>query len=120
MEQVERGRQTEAVHESWAIPRTGLSSGSDADSAGVNFALYSRTAQEVFPLLSDEPSGVPFDVIRVEKRRRFIWHVFVHGLRAGQLNGYKVLGDLDPARGLRFNPHELLLDPYAKTSLPDG
>ncbi len=32
----------------------------------------------------------------------------------GQRYGYRVDGPLDPARGLRCNPHKLLLDPYAK------
>ncbi len=81
---------------------------------GVNFALFSRAAKGVRLLLFDDPAGDPTDVIRVESRSRFIWHVFVHGLKAGQLYGYKVGGDFDPARGLRFNPNKLLIDPYAK------
>jgi glycogen operon protein len=81
---------------------------------GVNFALHSRMAQEVFLLLFDDAAGEPSDVIRVENRRRFVWNVFVHGVKTGQLYGYKVLGEFNPARGLRFNPHKLLLDPYAK------
>ncbi len=32
----------------------------------------------------------------------------------GQLYGYRVYGPYDPQRGHRFNPHKLLLDPYAK------
>jgi isoamylase len=81
---------------------------------GVNFALYSRSAQAVYLLLFDHPGGDPTDIIRIENRRRHIWSVFVQGLKAGQLYGYKVAGEFHPARGLRFNPHKLLLDPYAK------
>ncbi len=81
---------------------------------GVNFALFSRNAQEVYLLLFADPARDPTDVIRVENRRRFVWSVFVHGLKAGQLYGYRVRGDFDPRRGLRFNEHKLLLDPYAK------
>jgi isoamylase len=81
---------------------------------GVNFALFSRTAREVRLLLFDDPAGDATDVIRVENPSRFIWHVFVHGLKAGQLYGYRALGDFDPARGLRFNPAKLLIDPYAR------
>ncbi len=32
----------------------------------------------------------------------------------GQLYGYRVHGPYDPTHGHRFNPHKLLLDPYAK------
>ncbi len=81
---------------------------------GVNFSLYSATAEEVWLLLFDRPDGDPTDVIRVEDRDRFAWHVFVHGAGAGQLYGYKVRGPFDPARGLRFNDRKLLIDPYAK------
>jgi len=81
---------------------------------GVNFALYSRHATAVFLLLFDRPDGEPTDIIQLENRSRYVWHVFVHGVSAGQLYGYKVEGEYDPARGLRFNPNKLLLDPYAK------
>lgn len=81
---------------------------------GVNFAIYSKHAREVFLLLFDRPDGQPTDSIRLEQRSRYIWHVFVHGIRPGQLYGYKVRGEYNPAKGLRFNEHKLLLDPYAK------
>ncbi len=81
---------------------------------GVNFALFSRSADQVFLLLFDDPMGEPTDIIPFENRRRFVWSGFVHGLKAGQLYGYKVAGAHDPARGLRFNEQKLLLDPYAK------
>jgi glycogen operon protein len=81
---------------------------------GVNFSLYSANAEEVYLLLFDRPDGEPTDIIRVENRDRFAWHVFVHGAGPGQLYGYKVRGPFDPARGLRFNDRKLLVDPYAK------
>ncbi len=81
---------------------------------GVNFALYSQNASEVFVLLFDTPDGEPTDVIRLDDRTRYIWHAFVQGLRAGQLYGVKVRGEFNPARGLRFNEAKLLIDPYAK------
>jgi isoamylase len=82
--------------------------------AGVNFALASRHATAVDLLLFDDPTGDPTDVLPVPNRTRFVWHVFVPGLRPGQLYGYRVHGPFDPAHGLRFAPHKLLLDPYAK------
>ncbi len=81
---------------------------------GVNFALYSQAAREVFLLLYDRADGDPTDVIRLECRDRFVWHCFVHGLRAGQLYGYRVAGDFNPSWGLRFNQNKLLIDPYAR------
>ncbi|MBI3491725.1 MAG: glycogen debranching protein GlgX [Acidobacteria bacterium] len=81
---------------------------------GVNFALYSEHAAEVFLLLFDEPNGAPTDSIRLDERDKFIWHALVRGLQAGQLYGYKVRGEYRPEWGLRFNDAKLLLDPYAK------
>jgi glycogen operon protein len=81
---------------------------------GVNFALYSKHASEVFLLLFDQAQGEPTDIIQLQHRTKFIWHGFVPGLRAGQLYGYKVRGEYRPEWGLRFNEAKLLLDPYAK------
>ena len=81
---------------------------------GVNFALYSQSATGVELLLFDSPDGEATDIIEVRDHQRWIWHVFVEGLKAGQLYGYRVRGPHDPARGLRFNPAKLLMDPYAK------
>ena len=88
--------------------------GADVQEGGVNFSLYSANAEEVYLLLFDRPDGDPTDILRVQDRERFAWHVFVHGAGAGQLYGYKVRGPFDPARGLRFNDRKLLIDPYAK------
>ncbi len=88
--------------------------GATVQDGGVNFALFSKHAREVFLLLFDDPSGPPSDIIRLENCSRHIWHCFVAGIGPGQLYGYKVRGDYNPERGLRFNEHKLLLDPYAR------
>lgn len=81
---------------------------------GVNFAVYSRYARKVFLLLFEKPDGQPTDIIRIENRTEHIWHVLVHGVKAGQLYGYKVQGEYNPVQGMRFNEYKLLMDPYAK------
>ena len=81
---------------------------------GVNFALYSRDAHEVFLVLYDDAASAPSDVIKIENKSRNTWHAFVHGVKPGQLYAYRVRGEFDPAQGRRFNEHKLLLDPYAK------
>ena len=88
--------------------------GATVQPEGVNFALYSRDASEVRLLLFDRPDGPPTEVIPVANRTKFVWHTFVAGVKPGQLYGYKVLGDFDPAAGKRFNGAKLLIDPYAK------
>ena len=88
--------------------------GASVQPDGVNFALYSRDASGVQLLLFDRADGPPTDVIPVEHRTKFVWHTFVAGVKPGQLYGYKVLGDFDPANGKRFNGAKLLIDPYAR------
>lgn len=84
------------------------------EQAGANFALFSQDAKEVFLILYDRPDGEPTDIIKIENRTRLIWHVFIHGIKEGQLYAYRVRGEFNPAWGFRFNENKLLLDPYAK------
>jgi glycogen operon protein len=42
------------------------------------------------------------------------WHVFVPGVKQGQMYGYRVYGPFDPSQGLRFDPTKVLLDPYGR------
>ena len=81
---------------------------------GVNFAIYSKNATEVFLLLFDRADGEPTDIIKLENRTKYIWHACIHGLKGEQLYGYKIRGDFSPAYGMRFNENKLLIDPYAK------
>jgi glycogen operon protein len=80
----------------------------------VNFALFSERAEKVELCLFD-PSG------RRETYRVFmpeftdqVWHCYLPEARPGFVYGFRVHGPYDPAKGLRFNRHKLLLDPYAK------
>src|SRR6476469_1759484 len=60
---------------------------------GVNFAVYSQQATDVFLLLFGKADGDATDVIRLPERDRFIWHAHVKGVKAGQLYGYKDRGE---------------------------
>ncbi len=85
---------------------------------GVNFSLFSRSASAVDLLLFDraddqQPSrSIPID--SASNRTYHYWHVFVPGVKPGQLYGYRVHGLHDPANGLRFDPAKVLLDPYGR------
>ena len=85
---------------------------------GVNFSLFSRTATGVELLFFDrEDDATPSRVIRIDpatNRTYHYWHVFVPGVRPGQIYGYRVEGPSAPARGLRFDPAKVLLDPYGR------
>jgi glycogen operon protein len=81
---------------------------------GVNFAIYSEHAGAVFLLLFETPRGAATDIIELERGKDNVWHAHVGGIGSGQYYGYKVDGEYDPGNGLRFNPHKLLVDPYAR------
>jgi isoamylase len=82
---------------------------------GVNFALISENAEGVELLLFDEKDDeAPPRSIPVSERTGPVWHVFVRGIRPGQLYGFRVHGPYRPRDGHRFNPNKVLLDPYAR------
>lgn len=88
--------------------------GAHFDAIGVNFSIFSAHATAV-DLCLFEPSGRrELRRIRMPRRTDQIWHVYVRGLRPGQLYGYRVHGPYEPAQGHRFNPNKLLIDPYAR------
>jgi isoamylase len=81
------------------------------DGEGTNFALFSEYAARVELCLFDGDSET-----RVELRNRTAhnFHAYLPGVGPGQRYGFRVHGAYDPAAGHRFNPHKLLIDPYAK------
>jgi glycogen operon protein len=89
--------------------------GATYDGSGVNFALFSANATSVELCLFD-PAGKKETVrITLPEYTDEVWHVYVPGLRPGQLYGYRVHGPYAPLEGHRFNANKLLLDPYAKS-----
>jgi glycogen operon protein len=84
----------------------------------VNFSVFSRHATGVELLLFDHADDAKVaGVIRIDpitNRTYHYWHVFVPGLTAGQIYGYRVEGRSDPTNGLRFDPTKVLLDPYGR------
>ena len=91
--------------------------GATWDGSGVNFAIFSENAEAVELCLFDEAYAAP-EVARVRIREQTdqVWHVYLPGVRPGQIYGYRVHGPFEPEKGLRFNPYKLLLDPYAKAT----
>jgi isoamylase len=89
--------------------------GATWDGEGVNFALFADHAQGVELCLFDSPDA-PRERVRIPLLGPTdqVWHVYIPGMRPGQLYGYRVHGPYEPTNGLRYNPHKLLIDPYAK------
>ncbi|MDP4015303.1 MAG: glycogen debranching enzyme GlgX, partial [Candidatus Nanopelagicales bacterium] len=82
------------------------------DGLGVNVAVWSDGAESV--------EFCVFDANGAERRFQLaehtfhVFHGYIPGVDPGAQYGFRVNGPWDPARGLRYNPAKLLIDPYAK------
>ena len=85
---------------------------------GVNFSVFAKGATGLELLLfGDVDSPRPEQVISLDPRQNrtyHYWHVFVPGLKAGQIYGYRVVGPWAPGRGNRFDHEKVLVDPYGR------
>ncbi len=88
--------------------------GATFDGKGTNFALFSSGAQKVELCLFDEKGLNETSRIEIKENDFNIWHVYLEGIKPGQIYGYRVYGEYNPSEGKRFNPNKLLIDPYAK------
>jgi isoamylase len=96
-------------------PGTPYPLGANWDGLGVNFALYSAHATRVDLCLFDSPEAIRESrSVTLPEQTAMVWHGYLPDVRPGQLYGYRVHGPYDPQAGHRFNPHKVVLDPYAK------
>ena len=92
--------------------------GATVSPEGVNFCVFSKNCTLMELLLFNHADDtkpttiIPFDSWR--NRTYHYWHVFVPGIRPGQIYGYRAHGPFEPERGLRFDPEKILLDPYGR------
>lgn len=92
---------------------------------GVNFSVFSRDATQMDLLLfadadAAEPSRV-FALTAAQHRTQNYWHLFVPGIRPGQVYAYRAHGPFAPQHGLRFDREKILLDPYGRAvAVPAG
>jgi len=91
---------------------------------GVNFSVFSKNGTKIELLLFDNPEdAVPSAVYELDpdKNRTFYyWHIFIEGLKAGQLYGFRVHGPYNLSKGYMYDPEKLLVDPYARAIVTNG
>ena len=100
------------------LPGTSFPLGATVHPHGVNFCVFSHHGESVELLLFDDTeSSGPSRTVRLDpvlNRTANYWHVFLPGMRSGQLYAYRVHGPFAPASGLRFDGKKVLLDPYGR------
>jgi glycogen operon protein len=98
-------------------PGWSASLGATAGEEGVNFSLHAPAATTVelclFAAATDAEPTSTMQLDPARHRTGGYWHCQLEGIGPGQLYGWRVDGPFRPEEGLRFDPSNLLLDPYA-------
>ena len=81
---------------------------------GVHFALWSEHATRVELCLFDTEGARELRRYDLHADEDGVWNGLLPGLGAGLVYGYRAHGPYQPDAGHRFNPHKLLLDPWAR------
>ncbi|MEO6965744.1 MAG: glycogen debranching protein GlgX [Acidobacteriaceae bacterium] len=86
---------------------------------GTNFSVFSTNATGMEIVFFEDADALqPTRVVRLDPtlhRTFHYWHIFLPGIKSGQLYGYRADGPNNPAAGHRFDRHKVLLDPYGKS-----
>jgi glycogen operon protein len=92
--------------------------GANIKEGGVQFSIFSRHASKVWLLLFDLPdSRIPSVEIELDPQKNRtgdIWHVWVGGLKPGQLYLWRMDSLEENKNGHCFNPQTLIIDPFAR------
>jgi glycogen operon protein len=88
--------------------------GARVDFGGINFSVFSEHATAIELCLFDADGRTEHARLPLPARSGDVWHGHLPGAQAGLLYGFRAHGPWMPQHGHRFNPHKLLLDPWAR------
>jgi glycogen debranching enzyme GlgX len=88
--------------------------GAHWDGSGVNFAVFSAHASRVDLCIFDHGGRLEVSRTPLPARTHDICHGRLPDAGPGLVYGFRAHGPWRPDRGHRFNPHKVLLDPYAR------
>ncbi|WP_043605379.1 glycogen debranching protein GlgX [Novosphingobium sp. Rr 2-17] len=88
--------------------------GAEFTGEGTHFAIFSQNAEAIELCLFSDDGAEEVARLEMPSREGSIFSGYIHGIRPGQLYGYRAHGPYEPEQGHRFNPNKLLLDPYAR------
>ncbi|VFR31259.1 Glycogen debranching enzyme [plant metagenome] len=88
--------------------------GATSDGLGVNFAVFSAHATRMELCVFDARGRHEVRRYDLPECTDEVWHGYLPDAQPGLVYGYRAHGPHDPHNGHRFNPHKLLLDPYAR------
>jgi glycogen operon protein len=88
--------------------------GATWDGLGVNFAVFSANATRIELCLFDASGRREVGRLDLPSYTDEVFHGYLPHASPGLVYGYRAHGPYQPEAGHRFNPHKLLLDPYAR------
>ncbi|MFG1230305.1 glycogen debranching protein GlgX [Xanthobacter wiegelii] len=88
--------------------------GATWDGLGANFAVFSANADGIDLCLFDPSGRREIARMPLPECTDEVWHGYLPNAHLGLLYGFRAHGRYEPEDGHRFNPHKLLLDPYAR------
>ena len=88
--------------------------GAHWDGLGINFSVFSANASRIDLCLFSGNGRKEIQRLPLPECTDEIWHGYLPHAQPGTQYGFRAFGPYEPARGHRFNPHKLLLDPYAR------
>jgi glycogen operon protein len=88
--------------------------GALARDGGVNFAVFSEHAERIELCLFEAGGQRELRRYALHGPHDGVFHGFLPGVGPGLVYGLRAHGPYAPEQGHRFNPHKLLLDPYAR------
>ncbi|HEX3430883.1 MAG TPA: glycogen debranching protein GlgX [Rhizomicrobium sp.] len=88
--------------------------GASWDGMGVNFAVFSAHATRIQLCLFDALGRREAGRLDLPENSGDVWHGYLPHAQPGLVYGFRAHGPYEPQNGMRFNPHKLLLDPYAR------
>ena len=86
----------------------------DAGRRGVNVAVFSQRAKKMELCLFDADGRRELARLPMHGPDDAVFHGFLPEAGPGLVYGLRAHGSWKPESGYRFNPHKLLLDPYAR------
>jgi glycogen operon protein len=96
------------------VPGDPESQGATWRGHGTNFAVWSEDAERIELCLFSADGACEVARLALPESKDGVFHGYVPGVGPGQRYGYRAYGPYAPARGQRFNPHKLLIDPCAR------
>src|SRR5512140_3657331 len=86
-----------AVHGHRYQPGTPFPQGAIWDGKGVNFGVCSEASESMDLCLFDRADQAQeTERIRLLERTKGVWHIYIPGLKPGQVYGYRVKGPYEP------------------------